>query len=522
MSIFETPLGQCLAEALQSRNANDIATCVDDILDAVWKNELEPEDVQATTVELQRHAEFDHVVAIGDAALAKQQATVETRRRYCQALIEKGALHAAELELERLATEEGVSPKEKGEALGLIGRLRKQRYIAGGTASDLQDAIESYRQAYEGGTDPAWHGVNLVALMQRAADDGADLPEGLPGAEQLRTTVLGVTREKPENQRTIWDRATEVETLVAAGDVAEAETVARDLVDSKYVNAFELGSLRRQLTEVWRLQPDHPVIMAISDRLLKLGQGATLQVADSPMQLEKIFGDALPVGYNTLAMGLRCAQSVCKIADAAGEGWGTGFLITGNLISDDLGEKPIIATNAHVVTQEEGIGQLRPAEVHARFDVLKGENDEPLVLSGMREIWSSIPTHCDVTLLEFDADMPGVPEPITAAPALPNATEGAFVYVVGHPAGGGLKLSIRGNDLLAYDDARSKVHYTAPTEPGSSGSPVFTSAWQLMAVHHAGSKHMRRIGAGEDGSYQANEGITLDAIRGAYAEAMGG
>ena len=94
-------------------------------------------------------------------------------------------------------------------------------------------------------------------------------------------------------------------------------------------------------------------------------------------------------------------------------------------------------------------------------------------------------------------------------------TEGAYVYVIGHPAGGGIKFSIRGNDLLAYDADMFKVHYTAPTEGGSSGSPVFNQAWQLMAVHHAGDSKMHRLDD-PSATYQANEGITIKGIREEY------
>ena len=87
--------------------------------------------------------------------------------------------------------------------------------------------------------------------------------------------------------------------------------------------------------------------------------------------------------------------------------------------------------------------------------------------------------------------------------------------MIGHPAGGGLKFSIRGNDLLGYDPESFRVHYSAPTEGGSSGSPVFNQAWQLMAVHHAGDAKMRRFDD-PSATYQANEGITIKAIREEY------
>ena len=124
-----------------------------------------------------------------------------------------------------------------------------------------------------------------------------------------------------------------------------------------------------------------------------------------------------------------------------------------------------------------------------------------------------------MTLLAFEAELPELTQRIAPAGALPPAKEDAFVYVIGHPAGAGLKLSIRGNDLLAYDEEKVKVHYMAPTEGGSSGSPVFNAAWELIAVHHAGSEHMPRLD--DDGErYKANEGITLDAIRKEYVKTV--
>jgi hypothetical protein len=307
-----------------------------------------------------------------------------------------------------------------------------------------------------------------------------------------------------------------VETLVAMGNTDEARNVAESLAQSRNVNAFELGSLRRQLIEVWRLDTADPVVLAISDRLLRLGHDAVLDLPESPMQLERIFGTELPVAYETLMRGLRCAESVCKITDANGEGGGTGFLLSGSAMHESLGEAPLLVTNAHVTSSLPGVGQLQPVEVQARFEVTKGDGDEPLQLQGMTEIWTSPPDKCDITLLRFEGEAPTLQQPIEAAPALPLANEGAYVYVIGHPAGAGLKFSIRGNDLLAYDEAKSKVHYTAPTEPGSSGSPVFTTQWQLMALHHAGSNKMRNP-KDPSTTYQANEGITIEAIRKEFA-----
>ena len=48
------------------------------------------------------------------------------------------------------------------------------------------------------------------------------------------------------------------------------------------------------------------------------------------------------------------------------------------------------------------------------------------------------------------------------------------------------------------------IRYTADTEGGSSGSPVFNNQWNLVALHHAGW-------SGSDGS-ATNEGIRIASI----------
>jgi V8-like Glu-specific endopeptidase len=50
-----------------------------------------------------------------------------------------------------------------------------------------------------------------------------------------------------------------------------------------------------------------------------------------------------------------------------------------------------------------------------------------------------------------------------------------------------------------------RFRYTTPTEPGSSGSPVFNAVLQLIGIHHA-----RKPGRGE--ADIIGEGISMRAI----------
>ena len=52
-------------------------------------------------------------------------------------------------------------------------------------------------------------------------------------------------------------------------------------------------------------------------------------------------------------------------------------------------------------------------------------------------------------------------------------------------------LSVRDNQLLDADDER--LHHRTPTEPASSGSPVFDRKWELSAIHHASRTNMPRL-----------------------------
>lgn len=517
MSFFDSQLGERLTAGLDAGKPEDITAAVEDVEAKVWEGALAVDQIDEVLRELQRRRQFQHLIAIADAAIAVGSISIEGRRRYGQMLIETSALHAAELACQELL-ELADTDTERGEALGLIGRLRKQRYVTGRRAEDLLAAISAYRFAYEGGTDRAWHGVNLLALTRRAARDGVEVPNAVDTAS-LNREILEEVRSGDPELRGVWARTTEIEALVALGEQEnagdQAVAAAEQLAGSRSVGAFELASLRRQLVDIWQLEPHHPVLVAIADRQLQLGAGADVELPDSPRQLEKIFGTALPVGYNHLMRGLQCAESVAKITDASGEPWGTGFLVRGDLIHPDLGSAPILVTNAHVCSPEPGVGKLLPAEATAVFDVTKAVDGSPLALGGFESVWSSPPGSCDVTFLRISGPEAAIAHPIEVAQIPQPVSEGAYVYVIGHPAGGGLKFSIRGNDLLAYDIEMSKVHYTAPTEGGSSGSPVFNQAWQLMAVHHAGDSKMRRLDD-PSSTYQANEGITIKAMREEY------
>ena len=80
------------------------------------------------------------------------------------------------------------------------------------------------------------------------------------------------------------------------------------------------------------------------------------------------------------------------------------------------------------------------------------------------------------------------------------------------PGGGTLSISLNDNELVDYEDPARRVHYSTPTEGGSSGGPIFSKEWKLVGVHHYGGDAVPRLN-GKSGTYQANEGIWILAVR---------
>jgi hypothetical protein len=167
----------------------------------------------------------------------------------------------------------------------------------------------------------------------------------------------------------------------------------------------------------------------------------------------------------------------------------------------------LFITNSHVVPEG-----LAPQEAIVFFRGL--EPDVAAQAITVARLWWRDPSRSpglDAAILELE-NLPDAIEPIPLAAELPrlDGPTPRRAYVIGHPQGlNQPQFSLQDNLLLDYDS--TYVHYRSPTEPGSSGSPVFDDKWALIAVHHAGSTDTPRLNQ-RGGSYAANEGIRLSAI----------
>jgi endonuclease G, mitochondrial len=193
--------------------------------------------------------------------------------------------------------------------------------------------------------------------------------------------------------------------------------------------------------------------------------------------LEKIINTADFVGARYLDAGVAAARAVGRvnIRDAAGRlaGYGTGSLVSPALLLTNHHVLPDAGTARSSVIEfnyQDGVdGQPLLAEVHPldpdRFFLADEERDFALV--AVRATPAELARFGFNRLIEEEG----------------KAIIGEFVTIVQHPRGEKKQVALRENRIVDIPDRF--LHYSADTEPGSSGSPVFNDQWEVVALHHA-------------------------------------
>lgn len=208
---------------------------------------------------------------------------------------------------------------------------------------------------------------------------------------------------------------------------------------------------------------------------------------NDPSGLERLVGARDIVSVNFLERGLRAARAVCRIKTLNALGgqadYATGFLVAPSLL----------VTNNHVLPDPETANRSL-AEFELELDVN--------FVDRRGRIFPFAPQEAFFTSAELDFTIVAISPmahdgtPITdfgvlrLIPESGKGIPGEHVSIIQHPAGGTKQVVLRKNEIIALDDAafagqrNEFLHYTADTERGSSGSPVFNDQWDLVAVHH--------------------------------------
>ena len=474
--------------------------------------------------QLRRKRQTALMARVADALIGNGRGEAEIQRQYAQALIEQANLNAAEGILKALSSDSAVPQRETAEARGLLGRICKQRYVNAQSQSPkmqavLNQGIRWYYDVYASSPDDhLWHGINVVALLARAQRDQIAVADStLPPFEDLATRILATLKriEDKDGELKYWDRATSMEAHIALGRFEDAKQDLREYMYDGNTDAFECNSTLRQLREVWQVPqdggPGSYITAGLQAALLKRSGGELqLQSDDVSQGLQANFSSVKDMTFQWWDNGLKRCAIIGRIEDTNGRRVGTGFLVRRGDFLDGGGDEPALLTNWHVISEKaEHPLSLKPEAAVANFEACnKKFRVARQMLAYSRRL--------DASLVALE-ELTGVGGhcPIEPAPAAFDHKKPPRVYVIGYPGGRGLSFSIHDSVWLDADDTR--LHYRTPTEPGSSGSPVFDEDnWVLIGLHHAGKQDMKKLN-GQEGSYQANEGIRVEAIVKAFA-----
>lgn len=479
------------------------------------------------------------------------------QKQYAQSMIDSGEYVPAVFVLKSLiaATDNNQvtdlsAVTEKAEARGLIGRIYKQLYVNAGNAANpnckqyISLAVNAYYQVYAADKTKTWHGINTVACLERAKRDQIDSRLKIDSLKLAKEILADIQELEDKKLADAWDYATAAEACVALNKTDEAVKWLSGYARMPDCDAFELASTLRQLEEVWQLNMDDPAGMLLlpilrAELMKRLGSEIVLDIKEIKKQqalegiidakysslvenknpvkhLEKVFDTDSFKTYKWYMLGAARALAVARIGLDSSKGFGTGFLLKGKDLKEDWGEELVLITNAHVVSNDPAEQAMRPEEAIVIFEAI----DNTKEFRDFEILFSSPSTELDATILKFSKDSLNDLTELTKGlkfypvskylPAIETPpTQKA--YIIGHPFGGTLQISFQDNLVIDHDNS-SKIHYRTPTEGGNSGSPVFNQQWDLIGLHHAGSEEMPCLN-GKPGTYEANEGIWIQAIR---------
>jgi endonuclease G len=233
------------------------------------------------------------------------------------------------------------------------------------------------------------------------------------------------------------------------------------------------------------------------------------------IQAERVLGanDLVGVAYLDLARSASRAVGRVVLKDARGRtvGFGTGWLCSPHAL----------LTNHHVLADAAAAGL---AVIEFNYELLPGgELATPVTLP-------LDPDTLFVTSEALDYSLVAVRGDTSAYGWLPliasadKTVLGEALSIVQHPGGETKQVALRENRLI--DLLPDFLHYETDTAPGSSGSPVFNDAWEVVALHHSGvprtdaqGRTLRRDGQplqpGDPDSaidWIANEGVRISRI----------
>lgn len=213
--------------------------------------------------------------------------------------------------------------------------------------------------------------------------------------------------------------------------------------------------------------------------------------------LEKITGEfntLLPINF--LSKGLIKAKSVARVCVPQGtrNELGSGFLYKNNWF----------VTNHHVIRNREAADKAT-----VQFDYEEAENGTAIqsteysFVAEENQFFTNADIDC--TIVKLTGNPNEKFEWLSLEPV--EVEKNDFVNIIQHPGGRYKQIALYHN-MVMYSDAKV-VQYLTDTEPGSSGSPVFNSHWQVVALHNSGGTLLE---PGTRQKFLRNQGININQV----------
>lgn len=216
---------------------------------------------------------------------------------------------------------------------------------------------------------------------------------------------------------------------------------------------------------------------------------------------------------------VKIERQVCRV-ELAGEALGTGFLVGPDTV----------LTNWHVyevARKADKVGQLGCRFDYARLPNGQTEPGQLVMLAAAGGIDTSpyspaeqtanpdnpLPTmeQLDYALLRLasrvgEQQIGGAPRGwITLPKAVVPLPADSPILIVQHPEGTPMKLALDTQAVVGMNGNGTRIRYRTNTDPGSSGSPVFTMDWDIVALHHYGDPNWQKP--------LFNQGVPIELIR---------
>ncbi|PDT82143.1 DNA/RNA non-specific endonuclease [Sinorhizobium sp. BJ1] len=214
-----------------------------------------------------------------------------------------------------------------------------------------------------------------------------------------------------------------------------------------------------------------------------------------PFGIERKIGPWDPVLVAPNEIARKAGKPVARLVEYRGpgiepEGFATGFLVAPDLLLTNWHVFPHRSNAngcaANFLYEKSELG----TQIGVSFELDPGRfyiSDEKLdfAIVAVRQIAA------DRALSEMGQ--------IALIEAVPKILKGEAVNIIQYPEGGPKQYAVAQNRLVDILD-EGFLHYETDTLEGSSGSPAFSSNWELVALHHAGIPQMR------DGQVIATDG----------------